>query len=259
MEGEVNKRPGVKMPRMRRSLSVDKGLGAVTTPLPAPVDRLFYVRGDVHVPSPACNPLIPPLVRNASLIILGPGSLFTSLIASLVLPGVGEALTSARRHATRVLALNSGPDRESGSLPASSFVASVVRALSRYGELDLETSDVLDAILVSQDSQVALDVPALSKMGIDSVVRLPCRCPVQSAHKLGGNFTNQGFHHECLGGSKEGARGARGTRGHGLEAQDYSCTHLQRHAVGELCPSALRCVLDGIRVNGSKELGADGV
>ena len=169
------------MAKMRRSLSVDKGLGSISQPLPAPVDRLFYVRGNTQVSSPACNPRIPPLLREASLVVLGPGSLFTSLIASLVLPGVGEAMAAARGRATRVLALNSGPDRESGSMPASGFVECVVGALSRYGELDFKANDVLDAVLVSQNSAVDVDDPALVGIGID-VIRLPCICPSGGLH-----------------------------------------------------------------------------
>ena len=68
-------RQAIKMAKMRRSLSVDKGLGSISQPLPAPVDRLFYVRGNTQVSSPACNPRIPPLLREASLVVLGPGPL----------------------------------------------------------------------------------------------------------------------------------------------------------------------------------------
>jgi len=113
LDGEGTSREGaVKMAHMRRSLSVDKNLGAASEPLPAPVQRVFYVRGGIAVDAPSLNARIPTLLHNASLVLLGPGSLFTSLIPSLILPGVGEAMLAARGGAQRILLLNAGADCE---------------------------------------------------------------------------------------------------------------------------------------------------
>jgi len=108
----MSREGAVKMAHMRRSLSVDKNLGAASDPLPAPVQRVFYVRGGIAVDAPSLNARIPTLLHNASLVLLGPGSLFTSLIPSLILPGVGEAMLAARGGAQRILLLNAGADCE---------------------------------------------------------------------------------------------------------------------------------------------------
>jgi hypothetical protein len=218
---------------MGRSLSVDKGLGAATVPLPAPVQKLFFVRGDVEVAPPACNPRIPQLVREASLVLLGPGSLFTSLVASLVLPGVGEAVLQAKGRASRMLMLNSGPDRESGSMPASAWVVAVVSALSRYGELDMLPRDAIDAVLVSENSALVVDEPALTSMGLGRIIRVACSCRanwVASSHMQGPR---------CL---------------LPLECASPPCTnstHIdacagELHAEGEFCPQSLSRVIHGL-------------
>jgi uncharacterized cofD-like protein len=56
-----------------------------------PIDRVWVE------PARPATPEAVKAVRDADLVILGPGSLFTSVLATLVVPGIGEAAAAARR------------------------------------------------------------------------------------------------------------------------------------------------------------------
>lgn len=56
---------------------------------------------------PPTSPAVGEALAGADLVVLGPGSLFTSVLAAAVVPGVARSL--ARTAATRVLVLNLGP------------------------------------------------------------------------------------------------------------------------------------------------------
>lgn len=58
-------------------------------------------------PDPPSPPAVGDVIVGADLVVLGPGSLFTSVLAAAVVPGVAGALAATR--ATRVLVLNLGP------------------------------------------------------------------------------------------------------------------------------------------------------
>eukprot|EP01006_Ploeotia_vitrea_P028770 TRINITY_DN61401_c0_g1_i1.p1 TRINITY_DN61401_c0_g1~~TRINITY_DN61401_c0_g1_i1.p1 ORF type:complete len:427 (-),score=29.14 TRINITY_DN61401_c0_g1_i1:1199-2479(-) len=121
--------------------------------LPAPIDQLFYVRrkrSDISLQScctskqkdftkmqPDPNPEVIQLLKTDSIgcIVFGVGSLYTSLIASLVVKGVGEAIATSPC-TTKVLMLPGWTDRETNSMAACDIVEAVVRALNRYGELE---------------------------------------------------------------------------------------------------------------------------
>lgn len=65
---------------------------------PGKVERLWLEPED-----PSATPGALDAIRDADLVVLGPGSLFTSVLAALLVPGVGRAVRDARRVA---LALN---------------------------------------------------------------------------------------------------------------------------------------------------------
>lgn len=66
---------------------------------PAAVSRIWLTPSDV-----APTPGVLDCVRNADLVVLGPGSLFTSLLAVLLVPGVAAAVKGCR--GTKVLVAN---------------------------------------------------------------------------------------------------------------------------------------------------------
>ena len=60
-------------------------------------------------PDPPTPPAVGKALGAADLVVLGPGSLFTSVLAAAVVPGVARPL--AATGAVRVLVLNLGPQR----------------------------------------------------------------------------------------------------------------------------------------------------
>ena len=161
------------------------------------------------------------MLERGTVFLFGPGSLYTSIVPSLLLPGVGEAIAAAgARGARRLLLLNAGgyprvpghptpacdvcqcddeltesgpgPDRESASMTASGVVGAFCAALSRYGDLSLSPGRVLDGIVVSEGCTIPVDTDELASMGI-SIHHVRCACePGDVSHK-GGHFCPMSF------------------------------------------------------------------
>ncbi|KAK4994981.1 hypothetical protein LTR66_005111 [Elasticomyces elasticus] len=99
--------------------------------LPARIKRLWYINPygqEIRIPA---NPRVIATIENSSCIIYSIGSLFTSIVPSLILKGVGEAIASPSIR-TKILILNGTTDRETGpsSQPfsATDFVAAIANA-----------------------------------------------------------------------------------------------------------------------------------
>ena len=101
--------------------------------LPARIERIWYINPYGQEMLPPANPRAVSAIKEAQAIIFSIGSLYTSLIPSIVLRGVGEALRSTpARH--KILILNGTLDREVGpsSTPFTAF--DFVEAIARAGE-----------------------------------------------------------------------------------------------------------------------------
>ncbi len=99
--------------------------------LPARIERIWYINPYGQEMLPPANPRAVSAIKDAQAAIFSIGSLYTSIIPSIVLRGVGEAFrTTSARH--KILILNGSLDRETGpsSLPfnAFDFVDAIVRA-----------------------------------------------------------------------------------------------------------------------------------
>ena len=110
---------------------------------------------------PSANPAAVAAIQEADLVVLGPGSLFTSLIATLLVPGIKRALldTSARR----VFVCNNRMQRgETIGLDATAHVEAL---LAHTGP------DAVDAVVVQDPlfsvDPVPVDAAALRSLGID--------------------------------------------------------------------------------------------
>lgn len=99
--------------------------------LPARIERLWYINPygqEIRIPT---NPRVTSALKEAGCVIYSIGSLFTSLIPSLVLRDVGEAIASPSIRC-KILILNGTIDRETG--PSSNpftgldFVAAICNA-----------------------------------------------------------------------------------------------------------------------------------
>ncbi|KAH7035877.1 uncharacterized protein B0I36DRAFT_97559 [Microdochium trichocladiopsis] len=102
-------------------------------PLPARIDRIWYINPYGHEIWPPANPKVTQtILHSASTVIYSIGSLYTSIVPSLVLRGVGAALASSRTARHKILILNSSLDRETSGRP--------FRAKARLAEAEADAA-----------------------------------------------------------------------------------------------------------------------
>jgi uncharacterized cofD-like protein len=124
----------------------------------APIQAVYLDPSD----PPACRPAVQSILE-ADQVVLGPGSLFTSLIATLLVPGIGSALldTAARRIFVCNARMQKG---ETQGLPASAHVEAL---LAHVGP------DCIDVVIAQQPQVptdgVRVDRDALEFLGFEVV------------------------------------------------------------------------------------------
>lgn len=117
-------------------------------------------------------------LKDAHAIIYSIGSLYTSLIPSLILKGIGAAIANpAIRHKT--LILNSTNDRETGPVAspfsALDFIAAIAKACAESRGLEGEVDKanyrcyVTHLIYVVGPGTPKVDTEELQKLGIDAI------------------------------------------------------------------------------------------
>lgn len=94
-------------------------------PLPARIERLWYINHYGHEMRPHPNARVLSALNTAEAVVYSIGSLYTSIIPSLILRGVGDAVAKTR---FKILILNGSLDRETDGFRASDFIAAIVRA-----------------------------------------------------------------------------------------------------------------------------------
>lgn len=101
--------------------------------LPARITRIWYINPYGQEIRPPANPRVLEALRDAQAIIYSIGSLYTSIIPSLILRGAGQNIVSSpARH--KILIVNGTLDRETGP-PSEPFSAvDFVEAITRAGE-----------------------------------------------------------------------------------------------------------------------------
>ncbi|KAL2851507.1 hypothetical protein BJY01DRAFT_117042 [Aspergillus pseudoustus] len=101
--------------------------------LPARITRIWYINPYGQEIRPRANPRVLESLRDAQAIIYSIGSLYTSLIPSIVLQGVGQAIVSSpARH--KILILNGSLDRETGPTSDPFTAVDFIEAITRAGE-----------------------------------------------------------------------------------------------------------------------------
>lgn len=119
--------PSLRRPAIEFSKSTEEDL-------PARIERLWYINPYGQEISLPANSRVNDALSSASCIIYSIGSLFTSIIPSLILRGVGAAVANPAVRA-KVLILNGTIDRETGpsSAPftALDFVAAIANACAQ--------------------------------------------------------------------------------------------------------------------------------
>ncbi|KAI0467636.1 UPF0052 domain protein [Xylaria cf. heliscus] len=100
--------------------------------LPSRISRIWYINPYGHEIYPVANPKVLSSIAAARTVVYSIGSLYTSLVPSLILRGVGAAIRAAHVR-QKILILNSSLDRETGpsgsrALTAADFVRAIARA-----------------------------------------------------------------------------------------------------------------------------------
>ncbi|KAH8722438.1 hypothetical protein GQ44DRAFT_686931 [Phaeosphaeriaceae sp. PMI808] len=101
--------------------------------LPARIERLWYINPYGQEIRLAANPMVLGALNDAQAVIYSIGSLYTSIVPSLVLKGIGQALDSPSiRH--KILILNSTIDRETGPSSQPYSALDFITAIAKAGE-----------------------------------------------------------------------------------------------------------------------------
>ncbi|GME75383.1 unnamed protein product [Ambrosiozyma monospora] len=182
--------PSYTHPELKKSqLHFDKDVNA---PLPAPVDRIFYISPYGEEIYPLAQSRVIKCLTNSDLIIYSIGSLMTSIVPILILQGVGEAIISTRPEISskkKVLLLNGTPDRETQSLDALGFLNTITKSLKysmlvnqskkkQHGKLSFTSNTLTEKyelksfvthLVFIENSPVKVDVSAIKKLGVECV------------------------------------------------------------------------------------------
>ncbi|OTA84276.1 hypothetical protein M434DRAFT_173346 [Hypoxylon sp. CO27-5] len=148
--------------------------------LPARIERIWYINPYGHEIWPLANPKVLEAIRHAGAVIYSIGSLYTSIVPSLVLRGVGAALAnSGVRY--KVLILNSTIDRETGPssapLTATDFVKAIVQAAAEsQGDFSIDEKRkgevkkyVTHLIYIEDVGAPKVNKDELAALGIDCI------------------------------------------------------------------------------------------
>lgn len=146
--------------------------------LPSRIARIWYINPygqEIRIPA---NPRVLEAIRSANTIIYSIGSLFTSLVPSLILRGVGEAIASSPHIRNKILVLNGTTDRETGPsgdpFSGYDFVATIANACADSRGLPRPGADeyaqyVTHVIYVEGPTSPAVDKRVFAQLGIDTM------------------------------------------------------------------------------------------
>ena len=97
-------------------------------PLQSPIERIWYINPYGQEMRPTTNPKVLESINSADALIYSIGSLYTSIVPSLILPGVGTAIAQHGGPRFKILILNGSLDRETGGYTAIDFLDAITRA-----------------------------------------------------------------------------------------------------------------------------------
>ncbi|KAL5405977.1 hypothetical protein PMIN04_012184 [Paraphaeosphaeria minitans] len=148
--------------------------------LPARIERLWYINPYGQEIRLAANPAVLAALGSAQAIIYSIGSLYTSLIPSLILKGVGTAVAHASIK-YKILVLNSTNDRETGPsatpFSALDFVGAIAKACAESQALPNSSAlkeeeyvnYVTHVVHLSGPGTPAVEREALKALGIETI------------------------------------------------------------------------------------------
>lgn len=133
-------------------------------PLSASIKELFYVDKFKNRINPQPHPEVIESLKISSGIIYGMGSLWTSIIPSLVLAGVGETIASL--DIPKISLLNCCNDRETSGMSAADYVTHLTNSLNRYGALSHPPRAYITDLCVVEGAAIPVDNKQMRALGI---------------------------------------------------------------------------------------------
>ena len=97
-------------------------------PLSSPISRIWYINPYGQEMRPSTNPKVLDAINTADALVYCIGSLYTSIVPSLILQGVGAGISRNGGPRFKILILNGSLDRETGMYTAADFLDAVTRA-----------------------------------------------------------------------------------------------------------------------------------
>lgn len=151
--------------------------------LPARIERLWYINPYGHEIAPVANPKVVEALETSGTVVYSIGSLYTSIIPSLVLRKVGLAIEASPSIKHRILILNSRLDRETGpvrggegtpKMTARDFVAAIARACVESRDPGLVGTEEILGRFVSH--LVYLEGEGVPRVDVEELEDLGIRC-----------------------------------------------------------------------------------
>lgn len=138
-----------------------------TVALPSPIKRVFYLNKNRLPVEPSANPAIINTLQEAQVVVYGIGSLWTSILPSLITKGTGESI--AENKGIKIGMLNSFNDRETSDMTVMDYIYNVTEALNRYGELKNPPKAYLTHLFVVEDGSIVMDRRVIEDLGINVI------------------------------------------------------------------------------------------
>jgi uncharacterized cofD-like protein len=125
---------------------------------------------ELDPPAPPAFPAAVAALEQADLILLGPGSLYTSILPNLLIPGIRQGLVKAKAPVVLLLNLMTQPGETDGMMGTDHLDALVKHAGAGIVDAVLVNSTAIPAPLISHYAEtnsepVAVDRAALEAMG----------------------------------------------------------------------------------------------
>lgn len=140
------------------------------TPLTASIKELFYIDKFNNVIKPKPHPEVIHKIKGSHGIIYGIGSLWTSIIPSLALEGVGESI--AEISCPKVAMLNCCHDRETTGMTGLDYIHYLTASLNRYGALSHPPKAYITHLFAVEGGTIPVEKKQIEKLGIQ-VCRIP--------------------------------------------------------------------------------------
>ncbi|KAI8339944.1 hypothetical protein BC941DRAFT_418983 [Chlamydoabsidia padenii] len=104
--------------------------------LSSPIQRLYYINEYGQEIYPVPNPKVITQLSTKNTLVYSIGSLYTSIVPSLILRNVGNAIAQSQSLAYKILLLNGSNDRESHGYSALDFILTITAALNESQRID---------------------------------------------------------------------------------------------------------------------------